>query len=580
MKKWYIFLLIISVFLLSFVGCTKTEEKKEATSSQSVKSLSITKEDAVKKADFLYGEKGNPSVAFGIVKDIRIYEPQEPISIYFYSKSIKENATLKVNFRNKAFKVNETRTLKVEKDKEIEPKIDEFKASKNGIYTLTFSIEDESGKELFIEKKNVGIMPKAQKIADKSFYFGVQPFLVRVLEWNGVTAFDNMDAEKTYDITWKYIDFMGANLVRDGNIWASMEPTEGDFNFKDNDRLVNDCKKRQILLNWHMGGTPAYALAEKYIGQSIAWDKPPDLKIWLDYLKNVGEHYKDSSDTIFYELINEPNWEFFRGEPKEYTELLEQSAKLLKSINPKNVVLPGGMVMPHGDKDDKVYYKKYKELFDNKLIDLLPYHSHPDFSAFMNDVKSLKSFTSEAGMTTENAYLNECGIETDGIAQAEEVLKKANWARGNNHKGFVMFSFRGYEGGGVNASPTWGSISKINEPKELYIAYANMIKMLDGAKTDTPIYNDKYFAYLYEKSNKSILVAYKDGQMNNVPISFKGDLKYKAFDLLGNEITDGSEKNVENSPVYYVFDQKINKSDIEIKIPEFYKEFVNFNWSE
>lgn len=236
--------------------------------------------------------------------------------------------------------------------------------------------------------------------------------------------------------------------------------------------------------------------------------------------------------------------------------------------------------MPHGDKDDKVYYKKYKELFDNKLIDLLPYHSHPDFSAFMNDVKSLKSFTSEAGMTTENAYLNECGIETDGIAQAEEVLKKANWARGNNHKGFVMFSFRGYEGGGVNASPTWGSISKINEPKELYIAYANMIKMLDGAKTDTPIYNDKYFAYLYEKSNKSILVAYKDGQMNNVPISFKGDLKYKAFDLLGNEITDGSEKNVENSPVYYVFDQKINKSDIEIKIPEFYKEFVNFNWSE
>lgn len=590
MKKYNIIklFLVIMAFSIMLNACASKSlvNKNSSTVSSSISDINsnsnniqiISKEDAVNKADFILGDKKNVQATFGLIKNIRIYEPNEDIWVYYYIKNIDKNATVEITFKNKVFKVNEVKTFTIQKGKETDPILDKFKATKNGIYSLSFKVIDETGSEIFSEQKNIGIMPKAKKVAGEGFYFGVQPFLIRVIEWAGVTAFDNMDAEQTYNVTWDYIDYIGANLVRDGNVWASMQASEGDVKFTDNDRLVKDCKDRGVILDWHMGGTPAFALATKYQDSTTAWDKPPELSIWLDYLKKVGEHYKSDNKTIIYEIINEPNWEFFRGTPQEYTTILEESAKLLKNINKENIVIPGGMVMPRGDKDDAVYYAKYNELLKSKLIDMVSYHSHADFSGYMNDAKAFKNFTQTAGIDSSVAFLNESGIETDGIAQAEEVLKKALWARGNNQKGFVMFSFRGFDGGGVNASPSWGSISKINEPKELYIAYGNMIGQLDGATTIKPIYNDKYYGFLYEKENKSILVAYKESTMKDIPISIDKKTPYKAYDILGNQITDGSELIISNSPVYYVFDGKIAESDLVFGIPSFYKNYVNFDW--
>ena len=168
-------------------------------------------------------------------------------------------------------------------------------------------------------------------------------------------------------------------------------------------------------------------------------------------------------------------------------------------------------------------------------------------------------------------------MESSGPEQGYEVLKKALWAYGNEHSGFVMFAFRATPDAGATSLPSWGSITELNEPKELYISYGNYIRQMNGATLVKRYANYIYNAYLFEKDGKHFLVHFRGDAAPDAAIDL-GDNTYKAYDYLGNPATDAAAKTVGVRPVYVEFDGLIDPDDISLDVGFIWQDSVDFGW--
>ncbi len=317
------------------------------------------------------------TVGIYLMKDIKLYEPGEEIYYGVYGENVGATLSIEVEMQNEHFNISEAH---IYNDSGTFDEQNYFIAEKMGLYDIEFRVYN--GNNLaYIHSITIGVMEQPGGPADDTFYFGLHSFLFRIYHWGGYT-FENTTREETFDLTWKYMDYLGINLIRDGDAFSTMQPTSrADTDFYLNDMIVNSAYDRGVSVNWYMGATPRWALKDEYKDVTAdVWAYPPKMEYWISYIEDVAEHYKDY-DNIIYEIVNEPNWEFWRGTAEEYLDLLDQTARTMKSINPSATIIPGGMVPGiylEGEwlKDSNLYYEKYKELLDEDLIDYIAYHAH------------------------------------------------------------------------------------------------------------------------------------------------------------------------------------------------------------
>ena len=503
------------------------------------------------------------SVSFGVTKPVNLYEPGEKIEYYFTLKGEaykKGKAT--VSFYNKKIKISETQDLTFKAGTGL-PVTGSFTASKNGVYQVKLEIPDTRRMLVF----SIGVYPKAKQIANSSFYYGIQPYLAEVF-----TSWRAISNREGYSVLWQTIDWLGCNLVRDGVSWAAMQSdVDSEVGFNMSDRLADDAAKRNIVLDWVICGTPEWAVSEKYMGENEAWSKPPDLGAWETYIKAVAEHYKDS-DNILYEIWNEPDWEFWDGTIEEYLAFLELSAKTIKIADSDGYVFPGGMVSNYdlsnaAGKDSAFYYSKYKELLDRKLIDNYAIHVHGPFddALFFNTLARIDNLTDAAGLVHNGSFITEAGTwDPNDEDQAEELMGKVLWSRANDYKMFVTYTYRGFDGA---ATRDWfDMMSSTLEPRDSFIAYANLIRMLGQAEYKVKIADKKsLFADIYQAGSQSIVPAFASINSGSI-LKIRAGLVYEAFDIYGNKVAViNNQLMVTKSVVYLVFDSYVDAEDFTVQ---------------
>ena len=575
-------------FLTSVSGCTKTTQPLSENSgissitSNSNSSSSGLSEEPVQYYMNQYANDNGSSVSFGVTKSINLYEPGEKIEYYFILKGdAYKQGKATVTFYNKKFEINDVQELTFKAGTGL-PVTGSFTATKNGVYRVKLEIPD-TRRTMFLF---IGVYPKAKQVANSSFYYGIQPYLAEVFNSLRVSN------REGYSVLWQTIDWLGCNLIRDGVSWTAMQDdTDSDVKFTMSDRLVKDADKRGIVLDWLICGTPEWAVSEKYMAEVEGWSKPPDLEAWEKYIKAVAEHYKDS-DNIFYEIWNEPDWEFWTGTIEEYLAFLELSAKTIKAADPNSYVFPGGMASGYdltnaakkgsevyynkykkllvdfnlsilSSKDSSIYYKKYKELLDRKLIDNYAIHVHGPFDdqLFFDSFERIDNLTDAAGLVHNKSFITEAGTwNPNDEEQAVELMGKVLWSRANDYKMFVAYTFRAFDG---VATRDWFDMMSSNlEPRESFIAYANLIHMLGQAEYKEKIADQKsLYADIYQAGSQFIVPVFSSVNGDR-SLRIREGLEFEAFDILGNEVAViNNQLTVTKSVVYLVFNSSVAAGD-------------------
>jgi hypothetical protein len=140
---------------------------------------------------------------------------------------------------------------------------------------------------------------------------------------------------------WPDVGFYGWRLWDASVSWPSLEPSPGQWAFTTLDSCVAlaDLEGAEILLP--LGLTPAWASsrpdeASAYGPGNAA--PPRDLEDWRTYVRTVATRYRGRIK--HYEIWNEPNLpRFFSGTSQEMLGLASEAYRILKDVDPENVVV-------------------------------------------------------------------------------------------------------------------------------------------------------------------------------------------------------------------------------------------------
>ncbi|MCX7013279.1 MAG: hypothetical protein NTW86_12095 [Candidatus Sumerlaeota bacterium] len=173
--------------------------------------------------------------------------------------------------------------------------------------------------------------------------------------------------------------------------WATVEPTDGAFDFTLHDARVRDSQGRGLLMlgNVDFSDPPSYArVGGKYFD---------DAK-YLAFLRKIVERYDgDGQDDMpgltqpikFWEIGNEPGGRGeFHGTAEDYAHVLGISRESIQANDPDAKVLIGGWVI--GQLREEETWRRALELFDRTLaagggawFDIMNYHEYTDDCDFL-----------------------------------------------------------------------------------------------------------------------------------------------------------------------------------------------------
>ncbi|MCQ2428139.1 MAG: glycoside hydrolase family 5 protein [Clostridia bacterium] len=490
----------------------------------------------------------------GVVGKTNFFAPGSPVPVWLWSDPSLDGLELKVTFYATGLQspVIQTVTLSSERETRFC-----FCSERCGVGTVTLSV---SGTRLSF---TVGIMPKNEMAAD-SFYYGIQPYIARVMTWGSGSYVAWKDKADSVTAILDTAEWLGINLIReDGIPWEKIQPSAGaacDFTMQD--ELLSLISGRGITLDWIVASTPEWAVAEKYrTAPEAAWQKCPDTEAWRGFITAVAGHYAGSERLIF-EIRNEPDWSFFTGTPEEYFTLLDIAGRAIRTADPKAFVFAGGLALGDSQnpyyKNPALYFAAYKPLIEAGVIDTYAYHIHSGMNSYFQKIGELDKMVSAAGLPG-GAINSESGL---GAADPGALMVKALKTRARGDRGFVQFSFR------KTPVPS-GDVDKFAVfdtalcPTESAVAYGAMIRFLGRSRLLGSAFSEpgKNVDVYSTEDGKTVAVYYNNGN-GGIKVRLP-EKECKLFDLYGNPKSQPSDGfiTLTDAPVYAVFDAALELSD-------------------
>lgn len=562
---------LIAALLILFAGCSGDIEKGETETGQiagtqpentqnGAEIILNGKLEGNKYKNAAYNKDGI-RVNFGVLGGQNMFEPGEDIDFWIQVTGKELDGTEAViRFTSTALRIKEKTSVTLSQpDGGRQTYTGSFKAELNGVYTLELNLAKDI--DLFF---NVGVVPK-NKIAGGDFWFGVQPYVMRAYTWGSGYTVDGQTMEESETSIFNTIEWLGCNITREDGVWGIMQPVENaEMNYGWMDRIIQKTEERGMILNWLLGTAPEWAVKEEYrqlTDDSMVWSVCPQEDKWDAYVTALADRYA-ADKNIFWEIWNEPDWEFFTGMPEDYLSLLERTAKIFRSRNPGVLLYPGGLTVvndpnDHRYKDSRPYYAGFKKLLDRGLIDTYSIHIHGLFDDyyFFNTLKEMTKQAGEAGLDMSGIYNTEAGLyETDQDKHAKHLMAKILYTRGHDYKMYVQYSFRAFPADGEDG---WAMFDTYLQPKKAAIAYAVLIgKLGQSKKTGTVSDGRSLYADIYYDGTRSVVTVFNDGTKSGKLTPPEGT-EFEAYDIYGNPITVDGPVEASLSPVYLVFDGMI-----------------------
>jgi polysaccharide biosynthesis protein PslG len=184
------------------------------------------------------------------------------------------------------------------------------------------------------------------------------------------------------------VEDAGFRWVRQRFDWTVIEAQEGEFDWQESDRVVQQVNDQGLSL---------LALLSMDRDQEAFWagEPPQNIEHFANFVSRVAERYDCTSQAAgciqAYQIWSEPNlareWGGNRPNPAQYISMLEEAYAAIKAANPNAIVISAGLaptgtsnasVMP----DVRFYREMYRLMGDGSqgYFDMLGVHA-PGFAA-------------------------------------------------------------------------------------------------------------------------------------------------------------------------------------------------------
>lgn len=258
----------------------------------------------------------------------------------------------------------------------------------------------------------------------ESLTYGVQAFLW----WDG--------GEVGFTLDW--VETMGFTHIKQTFSWADLEPTQGEWDFVQADRIVDELEARGLALVVRLGHPPEWA--QQAQGDTVVdvTDIPPrDLDAWAGYCGALASRYAGRIHA--YQVWNEPNlareWGGHAPDAADYVDLLAACAQAIRAADPQAVIISAGLA-PTGTQPplavpDDQYLQQLYDLGFQQYADVVGMHA-PGFDApevgpddavakggqrwmSFRRVEDLRKIMVRNGDAARQAAILETGYTTDSV---------------------------------------------------------------------------------------------------------------------------------------------------------------------
>ncbi len=181
---------------------------------------------------------------------------------------------------------------------------------------------------------------------------------------------------------WSSAPFGALRLWDNGTAWSQIEPSKGDFQWKNLDGVLANAKSKgldDILMV--LGTTPTWAASKKttpvyppYPGANSA---PANMTDWDNWVRAVVTRYKGQISS--YEIWNEANLkQFFNGTPAQMAEMTKRAYDIIKAGDPEATVVSASPALRLQSAFDRFFSAYLAELARlDWPIDVLALHTYP-----------------------------------------------------------------------------------------------------------------------------------------------------------------------------------------------------------
>lgn len=319
--------------------------------------------------------------------------------------------------------------------------------------------------------------------------------------------------------------------------WGNVEQTSGKFVWEEYDSFVKRMTDNNINMVITLRCIPP-SLSGKNLRKHTAI-MPKDMGKYLLFVKACVDRYKDK--VKYWQVENEPSFKskHWKGEPKDYTRLLREVYKVIKTVSPESKVLIAGFPVSSvlGDNGKGFLSQAFKN-GAGEFFDIFDLHCYGDVKKIFHGVMKIKKMLSSYGYSGQKAkpiWITETGTPgRDPIfsekKQAEDIIKRYALAFSNGvEKVFIWNVADGIKNlpkFNIPVAKVCGLLDFDLNPKPAYFAYKLMTGKLNGFNSVTDLSRNGVHVYQFSFKDKNpIMVVWKDDLEKPQTINLKDLLK-------------------------------------------------------
>jgi polysaccharide biosynthesis protein PslG len=403
----------------------------------------------------------------------------------------------------------------------------------------------------------VFLIPFNAKMAEPDSRFGINTFVLNRYNW------------EEWDRPVSILKDLKVNWTREEFIWSQIEPQKGNFDWTFYDRAFGKLSESGInvlgIIDYSAPWAtedPSRADADKYM---------PNIQEWRTYVGKVVDRY--GGKVKYWQIWNEPNIPtFFKPEPNtaQYMGLLKNASEVIRNKDGAAKVVLGGL-----SGVDVGYLQTLKTMDAGRYFDVLAVHpyrldfkSPPESGGLERDLANIEKIAKEFG--GKEVWLTEFGWPTDSAEGVSEDIQAKYLARTylislsfSNIKKVFWYDFRDDGNNSNFREDNFGLVERDYTPKKSFLAYKNLINLLEYSEIDKININgvNGIYDFSFNKNGATIRAIWKIDGQDAIDIDSQGK-EITIYDILGNKIlSDGGNDisqrvRISESPIFIISIEK------------------------
>ena len=337
--------------------------------------------------------------------------------------------------------------------------------------------------------------------------------------------------------TARLINLGGISWIRTDVFWDNIQPDRNSYRWERLDQILHLAEQNNLrVLPIIDYGVPWASTAPARASDFEKTRYQPKTFAYENFVERLVERYKGSIH--FWEIWNEPNIDFWKSPKEEYAGFLKGSYEAIRKVDPDALVLMGGLAGAPVDWLKTLSQNQAGEAFD--IYNIHPYH-FPD-APEPRLPRELIAFKAAAdGRGAKPLWITEIGAPTNMVTleeQASFLVRDAVLALANGVTKFFWYELADDHINSKDREANFGILFYDLSPKPAYVAYANLIRLLDGQKFKSKINfgSSTAYGFVFAGEPGDILILWTTQKREEIKLPVPAS-SIKRVDLMGQEET-------------------------------------------